>query len=84
MAYYILFVGYVPCLSSIDDHYWSQFADKTLFIPLLSKKQREGGVFISCGELAGNYTGTMIGYHAVPVVANAYMKFIITDVNENI
>ena len=25
-------------------------------------------------ELAANYTGTMIGYHAVPVIVDAYMK----------
>lgn len=25
-------------------------------------------------ELAGNYTGTMIGYHAVPVIVDAFMK----------
>ena len=25
-------------------------------------------------ELAGNYTATMIGYHAVPVIVDAYMK----------
>lgn len=25
-------------------------------------------------ELAGNYTATMIGYHAIPVIVDAYMK----------
>ena len=25
-------------------------------------------------DLAGNYTDCMIGYHAVPVVADAYLK----------
>lgn len=25
-------------------------------------------------DLASNYTGTMIGYHAVPVIVDAYMK----------
>ena len=27
-----------------------------------------------CGALAGNYTGCMIGYHAVPVIADAWAK----------
>ena len=43
------------------------------FIRSLIQKHREGGVF-PMWELAGNYTGTMIGYHAVPVVVDAYMK----------
>lgn len=25
-------------------------------------------------DMASNYTGTMIGYHAVPVIVDAYMK----------
>lgn len=43
------------------------------FIRSLILKHKEGGVF-PMWELAGNYTGTMIGYHAVPVVVDAYMK----------
>ena len=43
------------------------------FIRSLIQKQQEGGVF-PMWELAGNYTGTMIGYHAVSVIADAYMK----------
>ena len=43
------------------------------FIRSLVQKQREGGVY-PMWELAGNYTGTMIGYHAVPVIVDAYMK----------
>lgn len=43
------------------------------FIRSLLQKQREGGVF-PMWELAGNYTGTMIGYHAVSLIADAYAK----------
>ena len=43
------------------------------FIRSLLQKQREGGVF-PMWELAGNYTGTMIGYHAVSLIADAYTK----------
>lgn len=43
------------------------------FIRSLIQKEREGGVF-PMWELAGNYTGTMIGYHAASLVADAYMK----------
>ncbi|MEO1253703.1 MAG: GH92 family glycosyl hydrolase, partial [Bacteroidota bacterium] len=37
-------------------------------------KQYEYGGRLPMWELAGNYTGCMIGYHAVPVIADAYMK----------
>lgn len=43
------------------------------FIASLLSKAKEGGVF-PMWELAGNYTGTMIGYHAVSVIADAYAK----------
>ena len=43
------------------------------FIRSLILKQKEGGVY-PMWELAGNYTGTMIGYHAVSVIVDAYMK----------
>lgn len=43
------------------------------FIHSLILKQQEGGIY-PMWELAGNYTGTMIGYHAVPVIVDAYMK----------
>lgn len=43
------------------------------FIRSLLLKAEEGGVF-PMWELAGNYTGTMIGYHAVSVIVDAYMK----------
>ncbi len=43
------------------------------FIRSLLQKSKEGGV-LPMWELAGNYTATMIGYHAVSVIADAYMK----------
>lgn len=43
------------------------------FIRTLLQKHREGGI-LPMWELAANYTCTMIGYHAVPVIADAYMK----------
>lgn len=45
----------------------------TQFIQSLLKKHQEGGIF-PMWELASNYTGTMIGYHAVPVIVDAYTK----------
>lgn len=39
----------------------------------LLKKYDEGGM-LPMWELASNYTGTMIGYHAVSVIVDAYMK----------
>lgn len=43
------------------------------FIKTFLAKYEEGGI-MPIWDLAGNYTGTMIGYHAVPVIADAYMK----------
>lgn len=43
------------------------------FIQSLLNKYDEGGV-LPMWELVGNYTGCMIGYHAVPVIVDAYMK----------
>lgn len=37
-------------------------------------QQYEHGGQLPVWELAANYTGCMIGYHAVPVIADAYMK----------
>ena len=42
-------------------------------IRALLKKYDEGGI-LPMWELSANYTGTMIGYHAVPVIVDAYMK----------
>ena len=43
------------------------------FIRSLIQKEKEGGVF-PMWELAGNYTGTMIGYHAASLIADSYAK----------
>ncbi|WP_456441459.1 GH92 family glycosyl hydrolase, partial [Caldithrix abyssi] len=43
------------------------------FIRTLLAKYQEGGI-LPIWELAGNYTGTMIGYHAIPVIVDAYIK----------
>ena len=43
------------------------------FIHALLSKYDEGGI-LPMWELAGNYTGTMIGYHAIPAIVDAYMK----------
>ena len=61
------FRAYHPLMTIIDPDL------NEAFIRSLIQKQREGGVF-PMWELAGNYTGTMIGYHAVPVIVDAYMK----------
>ncbi len=45
----------------------------TQFINALLQQYQDGGI-LPMWELAGNYTGTMIGYHAVPVIVDAYMK----------
>lgn len=45
----------------------------TGFINSLLAKYDEGGV-LPMWELHGNYTGCMIGYHAVPVIVDAYQK----------
>ncbi|TYB78428.1 GH92 family glycosyl hydrolase [Bizionia myxarmorum] len=43
------------------------------FIKTFLAKYDEGGI-IPIWDLSGNYTGCMIGYHAVPVIADAYLK----------
>jgi len=43
------------------------------FINTFLAKYEEGGI-MPMWDLAGNYTDCMIGYHAVPVVADAYLK----------
>jgi predicted alpha-1,2-mannosidase len=48
--------------------------DKTNeFINTLLTKYDQGGI-LPMWELQGNYTGCMIGYHAVPVIVDAYNK----------
>ena len=43
------------------------------FVNTLLAKYDEGGI-LPMWDLSANYTGTMIGYHAVPVIADAYLK----------
>ena len=43
------------------------------FVKTLLAKGREGDL-LPIWDLASNYTGTMIGYHAVPVIADAWLK----------
>lgn len=61
------FRAYHPLMTIIDPDL------NQAFIRSLIQKEREGGI-LPMWELAGNYTGTMIGYHAVPVIVDAYMK----------
>ncbi|NQY05455.1 MAG: glycoside hydrolase family 92 protein, partial [Flavobacteriaceae bacterium] len=43
------------------------------FINTFLYKHEEGGI-MPIWDLSNNYTGCMIGYHAVPVIADAYLK----------
>ncbi|TXE18056.1 glycoside hydrolase family 92 protein [Psychroserpens burtonensis] len=43
------------------------------FIKTFLAKYDEGGI-MPIWDLSANYTGCMIGYHAVPVISDAYMK----------
>jgi putative alpha-1,2-mannosidase len=43
------------------------------WIRALLRKHDEGGI-LPMWDLASNYTGCMIGYHAVPVIVDAYVK----------
>ena len=43
------------------------------FIRTFLKQYQDGGI-LPIWELAANYTGCMIGYHAIPVIADAYNK----------
>ena len=43
------------------------------FIRTFLRQYKEGGR-LPIWELAANYTGCMIGYHAIPVIADAYAK----------
>lgn len=47
--------------------------DNQAMIRSLITKSDEGGI-LPMWELASNYTGTMIGYHAVSVIVDSYMK----------
>lgn len=56
-----------PLMTIIDPDLNNQFINS------LVTKSKESG-FLPMWELAGNETGTMLGYHAVPVIVDAYMK----------
>lgn len=43
------------------------------FVNTMIAKYEEGGI-LPMWDLSANYTGTMIGYHAAPVIADAYFK----------
>jgi predicted alpha-1,2-mannosidase len=43
------------------------------FIKTFLNQYKNGGQ-LPVWELAGNYTGCMIGYHSIPVIADAYVK----------
>jgi predicted alpha-1,2-mannosidase len=47
--------------------------EEEAFIRSLIRKYEEGGI-LPMWELASNYTGTMLGYHAVPLIVDAYVK----------
>ena len=49
------------------------------FINTFKNQYNDGGK-LPIWELAGNYTGCMIGYHSIPVIVDAYMKGL-TDIN---
>ncbi len=61
------FRAFHPLMTIIDPDLNNQFINS------LIKKHQEGGIF-PMWDMASNYTGTMIGYHAVPVIVDAYMK----------
>jgi predicted alpha-1,2-mannosidase len=48
-------------------------ADNQAMIRSLIRKYDEGGL-LPMWELISNYTGCMIGYHAVPVIVDSYVK----------
>jgi predicted alpha-1,2-mannosidase len=61
------FRAFHPLLTIIDPY------TNGLFVNSLVTKANELGVF-PMWELEGNDTGCMIGYHAVPIVVDAFMK----------
>ncbi|MDR0891538.1 MAG: GH92 family glycosyl hydrolase [Mediterranea sp.] len=61
------FRAFHPLMTIIDPKRNEQY------IQSLILKAEEGGI-LPKWELAANYTGTMIGYHAVPIIVDAYMK----------
>ena len=61
------FRAFHPLMTIIDPE------KNTEYINSLLSKYEEGGL-LPMWELGSNYTATMIGYHAVPVIVDAYMK----------
>ena len=61
------FRAYHPLLTIIDPE------QNEAYLRTLLLKAKEGGV-LPMWELAGNYTGCMIGYHAASLFADAYAK----------
>ncbi|THD66816.1 glycoside hydrolase family 92 protein [Robertkochia marina] len=61
------FRGYHPLQNILEPE------KNAAFIRSLLDKYENGGI-LPKWELSGNYTGTMIGYHAVSVIADAYAK----------
>ena len=61
------FRAYHPLMTIVDPKMNEQF------IRTLIRQYQEGGI-LPMWELSGNYTGTMIGYNAVPVIVDAYVK----------
>ncbi len=51
----------------------TQRARTKSFIDTFLKQYKEGGK-LPVWELAGNYTGCMIGYHSIPVIVDAYQN----------
>lgn len=64
------FRAFHPLMSIVDPNRDQEF------IRTLLTQYDQGGT-LPKWELAGNYTGTMIGYHAVPVIVDAYKKSIV-------
>lgn len=56
-----------PLYTIIDEKRTNEFIRTFL-------RQYEDGGQLPVWELAGNYTGCMIGYHSIPVIADAYLK----------
>lgn len=63
-------MGYFPCRPSDIYHYY--FIFEPGFYPFIASFDESG--ILPKWELASNETGTMIGYHAVSVIADAMMK----------
>ena len=61
------FRAYHPLMTIIDPE------RNAAYVRTLLRQADEGGL-LPMWELGGTYTATMIGYHSVPVIVDAYMK----------